>query len=97
MTCSASFHGWVEEHHLGLEVGQVEVGGGDHGQDARCGQGLTGVDRLDAGVGQRGADVDHMSGAGGQRDVIDVVARAGEQFGVLDALDPVPEDRHRPP
>jgi hypothetical protein len=53
-----------------------------------------GVDGLDAGVGQGGAHVDDMGRVGGEGDVVDVVARAREELRVLEALDPVAEDRH---
>lgn len=49
-----------EEGQLGGEVGQVQVGGGDHGEHPGRLAGLVDVDGLDAGEGQRGADEGHL-------------------------------------
>ena len=89
-----SLHLHVEEAQLGVEVGQVEVGRRHDGQHAGQLEGVGDLDGLDAGVGDGGADEGDVHGAGRHRHVVDVLAGAGEEARVLDALDPVAEDRH---
>ena len=83
----------VGQHHLHVagqcrhpgEVDGLQRLGGDHRQHARHLQRLFRVDRFDAGMGVRRADevaVQHAR----QLDVVDIIALALREAGVLDAL-----------
>ena len=85
-------HPLVEHHRCG-KVGQVDVGGGEHGHHARLGGRLARVDPGDLAMGDRGTHVDDVERAvDGQ--IVDVGAAGGEQGGVLPAHDFVSEDAH---
>ena len=84
------------QHHL-LVAGErghpveprlLEVGAGDHGQDAGDLQRLRRVDAQDLGMGVRAADDVHPELAG-QVEVVDVLALAADEARVLLALDGV--------
>ena len=71
-----------------MQAGLLEVGAGDHGQDARDLERLGRVDALDRGVGVGAAD-DVQPEHARQDDVVDVLARAADEARVLLALDRV--------
>ena len=87
---------WAGE--VGVDDGErvvgrdAEVGGGEHGDDAGRRQRVVDVDRAERGVGDLGAGEDGVQLAR-QVEVVQVARRAGEQFGILRAQHPSPQDR----